>query len=401
MTSEPTAAAEQDREPYTLRQMAGYALKLGTIGFGGPIALVAYMQRDLVERRRWLRQSDYDEGLALAQLAPGPLAAQLAIYLGYVRHGSLGAAVVGVAFVLPSLLIVLAFSVLYVEVGGSSFLQAVFYTVGAAVIGLIARSAQKLTIKQVGRDPLLVGIWAVLAVTTVITERESITLIVLAGLLAWLLKSPPRRLPRLPRRHTGGGHHAAGVVPLLVGAAPGAATPALLGEIGVFFLKAGAFVFGSGLAIVPFLFGGVVLDKQWLTEQEFLDAVAVALITPGPVVITTAFIGYLVAGLPGGLVTAAATFLPCYVFTVVLAPFMRRHGQRPAIVAAVEGVTAAATGAIAGAVIVLGQRSITDPFTLLIAVATYLTLWKATKVPEPAVIAAAAVLGLLVAGIRG
>jgi chromate transporter len=182
-TTSPATDAEPDREPYTLRQMVGYVLKLGAIGFGGPIALVGYMQRDLVERRRWLRQSEYDEGLALAQLAPGPLAAQLAIYLGYVRHGSLGAAVVGAAFVLPSLLIVLAFSALYVAVGGSSVLQAVFYTVGAAVIGLIARSAQKLTVKQVGRDRLLIGIWAVLAISTIVTERESITLIVLAGVL--------------------------------------------------------------------------------------------------------------------------------------------------------------------------------------------------------------------------
>lgn len=404
-TTPPATDTERDREPYTLQQMVRYALKLGAIGFGGPIALVGYMQRDLVERRRWLRQSEYDEGLALAQLAPGPLAAQLAIYLGYVRHGSLGAAVVGVAFVLPSLLIVLAFSAVYVAVGGSSLLQAVFYTVGAAVIGLIARSAQKLTVKQVGRDPLLIGIWAVLAISTIVTERESITLVVLGGLLAWLVKAPPRGLPRWPRlpltrRRRGGGHTQHGVMPLLA-VAQGVAGATVLGEIALFFLKAGAFVFGSGLAIVPFLFGGVVIDKQWLTEQQFLDAVAVALITPGPVVITTAFIGYLVAGLPGGLIAAAATFLPCYVFTVVPAPFMRRHGQRPAVVAVVRGVTAAATGAITGAVVVLGQRSIVDPFTLVVAAATYLVLWRASRVPEPAVIAAAAVLGLLVAPLRG
>lgn len=384
--------------------MVGYVLKLGATGFGGPIALVGYMQRDLVERRRWLRQSEYDEGLALAQLAPGPLAAQLAIYLGYVRHGSSGAAVVGVAFVLPSLLIVLAFSAVYVAVGGSSLLQAVFYTVGAAVIGLVARSAQKLTVKQVGRDPLLIGIWAVLAISTTVTERESITLIVLAGVVTWLVKAPPGGLPRWPRppltRRRGGGHTQHGVMPLLA-VAPVVAEVKVLGEIALFFLKAGAFVFGSGLAIVPFLFGGVVIDKQWLTEQQFLDAVAVALITPGPVVITTAFIGYLVAGLPGGLIAAVATFLPCYVFTVVPAPFMRRYGQRPAIVAVVRGVTAAATGAITGAVVVLGQRSIVDPFTLLVAAATYLVLWRASRVPEPAVIAAAAVLGLLVAPLRG
>lgn len=405
MTGKPEATSgPTETEPYTLAQMAGYTLKLGATGFGGPIALVGYMHRDLVERRRWLTQADYDEGLALAQLAPGPLAAQLAIYLGYTRHGALGAAVVGTTFVLPSLLLVLSFSALYVAVGGSSLLQAVFYTVGAAIIGLIARSAHKLTIRQVGRDGLLIAIWLTLAITTVLTERESIILIVLAGVLTWLVKAPPRHLPRLrlPRhRGTQQGHHAMG--PALAGLAPGVGATAnwgLLGQIALFFGQAGAVVFGSGLAIVPFLFGGVVGDHQWLTQQQFLDAVAVALITPGPVVITTAFIGYLIAGLPGGLIAAAATFLPCYLFTIIPAPLMRRHGQRPALVAVVKGITAAATGAITGAVIVLGQRSITDPFTLGVAVATYLVLWRTKKIPEPAVIAAAALLGLLIAPLR-
>jgi chromate transporter len=407
--SETQRQQPRQHEPatYSLWQMTLYALKLGAIGFGGPVALVGYMQRDLVEQRGWLTQDDYDEGLALAQLSPGPLAAQLAIYLGYCHYGIPGASLVGVAFVLPSFLIVLAFSVAYVAVGGSPLVGAIFYTVGAAIIGIIAHSAQKLTRKIVGRDRLLWAIWATLAVTTLLSERESITLIVLAGALAWLVKAPPAVLRRLAVRRG-----AASLLPvgLLASGAPAAlattAAPAsgeLLVDIALFFGKAGAFVFGSGLAIVPFLFGGVVQQLQWLSEQQFLDAVAVALITPGPVVITTAFIGYLVAGFAGATVAAFATFFPCYLLTVLPAPYMRRYGQLPSINAAVQGVTAAAVGAIAGAVVVLGRRSVFDLTTVLIAVATYLLLWKGVagrRVPEPLVVLVAAAVGLAIFPLR-
>ena len=388
---------------YSLWQMTAYALKLGAIGFGGPVALVEYMHRDLVEDRRWLTQDDYEEGFALAQISPGPLAAQLAIYLGYCHYGVSGASLVGLAFVLPSFVMVVAFSVAYVAAGGSPILQAVFYTVGAAIIGLIARSAEKLTRKTVGKDFLLIGIWFVLALTTVITERESIPLILLAGLVTWLVKAPPR-LQR-PSGPTMSGLFALSFhtwVPLTQVAGPGASS-ATLWDIARFFATAGAFVFGSGLAIVPFLFGGLVEDLQWLTERQFLDAVAVALVTPGPVVITTAFIGYLVAGFPGAVVAAVATFLPCWFFTVVPAPLMRRYGQRPGIAAAVQGITTAAVGAISGAVIVLGRRSVIDPFTLALAVATYLVLRygvRGRKIPEPAVVALSAVVGLAVVPFR-
>lgn len=352
--------------------MTAYALKLGAIGFGGPIALTEYMHRDLVEQRGWLTQDDYDEGFALAQLAPGPLAAQLAIYLGYCHYGVVGASLVGVAFVLPSFLLVVAFAMAYVALGGAPLVQAVFYSVGACIIAaLYTRIAEKLTRKTVGRDWLLVGIWAALAVTTVVTEREPISLILVAGLLTWLVKAPPS-LRRPSLRH---GQLSLLPIAWLANnpaplAATAAATPNLVADLTLFFGKAGAFVFGSGLAIVPFLFGGVVQEHHWLTEQQFLDAVAVALISPGPVVITVAFIGYLVAGLSGATVAAAATFFPCYLFTVLPAPLLRRYGQLPAITAAVQGITAAAVGAIAGAVVVLGKRSIVDPLTLAIAVAT-------------------------------
>src|SRR5579871_961273 len=378
---------------YTLWQLVLYVLRLGTLGFGGPVALVGYMHRDLVERRRWIGESDYKEGLTLAQLMPGPLAAQLAMYLGYVHYGVLGASAVGVAFVLPSFLMVVALGAAYVAYGGLPWMQAVFYGVGAAVIGIIAMSAYKLTVKSVGRDRLLWGIYLVSAVTTVLTESESVWLFLGAGVLVWLVRVPPRGildkigLPAAAALTTAAADPAAPHGGLIDGSQ--------LLQIGGFFAKDGAFVFGSGLAIVPFLYGGVVHEYRWLNERQFVDAVAVAMITPGPVVITVGFIGYLVAGLPGAAVAALGTFLPCYFFTIVPAPYFKKYGKIPAIVAFVDGVTAAAVGAITGAVIVIGKRSITDWPTVLLALVTVALIWKLKKLPEPAIVAAAALIGLI------
>ena len=397
-THEPAAPLQppgpQDSVPgYSLWQLVRYALKLGTLGFGGPVALVGYMHRDLVEDRRWISETDYKEGLTLAQLAPGPLAAQLAIYLGYVHYRITGATLVGAAFVLPSFLMVVALGAAYEAYGGLTWMQAVFYGVGASVIGIIALSAWKLTTKSIGHDRLLWPIYLVAAATTIITESEIVWLFLLAGVLVWLLRAPPKNW-------LGGG--GAGAMALSADPLPTASAiastvdwPQLL-QIGLFFAEAGAFVFGSGLAIVPFLYGGVVNGHHWLTERQFVDAVAVAMITPGPVVITVGFIGYLVAGLPGSVVAALATFLPCYLFTIIPAPYFRKHGKRPGIVAFVDGVTAAAIGTIAGAVVVLGQRSITDVPTLALALLTGAVLWKLKKIPEPLVVLCAAVLGFLV-----
>ena len=165
------------------------------------------------------------------------------------------------------------------------------------------------------------------------------------------------------------------------------------GQVLVFFTKAGLFVFGSGLAIVPFLHGGVVVEHHWLTERQFLDAVAVAMITPGPVVITVAFIGYLVAGMSGAIAAALGVFLPVYAVVVLVAPYYKRFNKNPQLHAFVRGVTAAATGAIAGAVVVLARRAIHDWITLGIAVVITAILFK-WKVPEPVLIAAAAIVGL-------
>lgn len=372
---------------YTLWQLVGYMLGLGTWGFGGPVALAGFMYRDLVERRQWVSEAEYKEGMALAQLMPGPLAAQLAIYLGYVHHRVLGATLVGIAFVLPSFLMVVAIGAAYRAYGGISWMQAVFYGVGAAVIGIIAMSAWKLTSKNIGKDKLLWALFAVSAAVTVITKSEVVWLFLGSGVLVWLLRAPPPWFSRGPIHGF---------------AAPLAGFFAIdtldwhkLGQIGAYFAYAGSFVFGSGLAIVPFLYSGVVQEYGWLTDRQFVDAVAVAMITPGPVVITTGFIGFLVSDFWGALVAAAATFVPCYLFTILPAPYFKKYGKRPGIVAFVDGVTAAAIGAIAGAVVVIGQRSITDLATAMLALATAAVLWRFKRLPEPVVVAVAAVAGLL------
>jgi len=380
-----------DRPPYPLSQLVLYFLKLGTIGFGGPVALVGYMYRDLVEARHWISEDDYKEGLTLAQLMPGPLAAQLAMYLGYVHYRVPGATVAGIAFVLPSFAMVVAIGWAYVHYGGLPWMQAAFYGVGAAVIGIIAISAYKLTTKNIGKDKLLWAIYVLTAVFTVWTESESVWLFLGGGVVAWLVQAPPKR---------GFGNN---VAPAFIVSSPhwpstcAVATGldwSLLAQLGAFFAKAGAFVFGSGLAIVPFLYGGVVHDQQWLNERQFVDAVAVAMITPGPVVITVGFIGYLIAGFAGAVVAALGTFLPCYLFTILPAPYFKKYGKRPALLAFVNGVTAAAIGAISGAAIVLAERSIVDLVTAALALVTVGLIWKVKKLPEPVVVAVAALIGL-------
>ncbi|HLY25959.1 MAG TPA: chromate transporter, partial [Aggregatilineales bacterium] len=381
-----------ERPYYSLRQLVVYFLRLGALGFGGPVALVGFMHRDLVEQRHWISEGEYKEGLALSQLAPGPLAAQLGIYIGYVHYGIRGATLTGLAFVLPSFLMVLALGWLYTLYGGLSWMQAVFYGVGASVIAIVIHSAYRLTRRTIGADRLLWGIYLVAAAWTVLTETEQVLIFLAAGALVWLIKAPPdlRKVKNSATSFIG--------LPLFLPALQVAASSDgnTLLNILTFFATAGAFVFGSGLAIVPFLYGGVVNTYHWLTPHQFVDAVAVAMITPGPVVITVGFIGFLVAGFLGACVAALATFLPCYLFTVIGAPYFKRYGKRPAIAAFIQGVTAAAIGTIAGAVVVLGRRSIVDVPTLALCLVTLGLLWKVKRIPEPLIVLGAALVGLLI-----
>ena len=376
--------------------LTGYFLGLGTWGFGGPVALVGFMHRDLVERRRWITEETYKLALALAQIMPGPLAAQVAIAIGYFEGGVPGATLVGLAFVLPSFLMVVAISLAYLTYGGLWWMQALFYAIGATVIAIIAIAAYKLARSTNKRDPLLWGIFALLTAITIWAQAELAEFFILAGLAVLLVRAWPgwRRGLLMGLGGVGLGAAIWWLEAWLRHAGSAADSTDVLAQILLFFTKAGAFVFGSGLAIIPFLHQGVVQQFGWLTEHQFLDAVAVAMITPGPVVITVAFIGFLVAGLAGAMLAAVGIFLPVYVFTIVPAPWFKRHRDNPQLKAFVDGATAAATGAITGAVVVLATRAIIDWPTAVIGLASLGILWR-FKVPEPVLVALSGLVGLV------
>ncbi len=338
-------------ERVPLSRLVAYFLRLGTVGFGGPIALVGYMQRDLVEDRHWVSTEDYLQGLAFSQLSPGPLAAQLANYLGWVHSGTLGATLAGIAFVLPSLLMVLALAAMYVHFGQLAWIQGMFYGIGAAVSAIIVRSAWRLIQRTLGKDYLLWTVFAILTITTVWTESEFLSLFILAGFVSMLIKAPP----------TGRGTFSRAVI-----------SP--VGLVGL-YAPAGT--------------------KSVMTVQ-FLDAVAIAMITPGPVVITSGFIGYLVAGPLGAIAATVAVFLPPYLLVVFGAPYYRRFAKNRQVKAFVQGVTAAAVGAIAGAAIILSKRAVIDLPTILIAVVSLVLLLRFKKIPEPLIILAAGIVGMTV-----
>ena len=389
---------ETETEPVTsrLRPLIGYFLKLGTIGFGGPVALVGFMHRDLVEKHRWITEDTYKLSLALAQIMPGPLAAQTAIAIGYFEGGILGATLVGVSFIFPSFLMVVAISLAYVSYGGLWWMQALFYTIGATVIAIIAIAAYKLARSTNKHSPLLWGIFAVLTIVTAWAQTELAEFFILAGLFTLVFQAwPGWKTGMLMVLGAVGLGVVVWMMEVWLGQAnSGTNNGHVLAEILLFFTKAGAFVFGSGLAIVPFLHQGVVQQFGWLNEHQFLDAVAVAMITPGPVVITVAFIGFLVAGLAGSIMASIGIFLPVYVFTIVPAPWFKRHRDNPQLKAFVDGATAAATGAIAGAVIVLGLRAITDIPTAIIALVSLVVLWR-YKIGEPIIVTISGLIGLI------
>ncbi|MGI5240457.1 chromate efflux transporter [Dactylosporangium sp. CA-139066] len=377
------------------RTFLGYFLGLGTWGFGGPIATVGYMQRDLVERRAWLSRRDFLDGVALGQSMPGPLAAQVVMWLGYLRGGTIGALVTAATFIAPSFLLVLAVAIAYAHYQGLPVVQALFHGIAPAVMAIIAVAAYKLARMTNHRDLRLWAISMVVAVVTALTGAEIALLFIAAGLIMIILDAPPRRLHRPTRAAAVA---VPGLGPLAGRGLAGKALAAAAGggtvlALGWFFLKAGAFIFGSGLAIVPFLREGVVHQHHWLTDSQFLDAVAMGLITPGPVVITATFIGYLVAGWQGAIVATVAIFIPIFLGVVVPGRWFIRHRGNPQIRAFVKGATAAAAGAIAGAVVVLSRQTITDWPSAAIAVIALGLLLK-WKVKEPILVGLGAAAGL-------
>jgi chromate transporter len=390
-----TDAAERSEAPgaargRTLRGLVLYFGRLGTWGFGGPIALCGYMHRDLVERRRWYSEDEYQQGLAVAQTMPGPLAAQLAMWLGYLERGAVGALAVTLPFVVPPFLLVTGIAILYAHYQGLEVVDDLFFGIGPTVIAIIAIASYKLARVTNRRDPVLWGIAVVVCVVTAVAGAEIVWLFLGFGIFGAIYYGGG--LPRL-------GRGAASIIPLPLFAGVNgfawAGADASLVAMAVLFVKAGAFTVGSGLAVVPFLHEGLVDAHGWLSEQQFTDAVAMGLITPGPVVIMATFAGYLVYGVLGAVIATVAVFLPVYVFVVVPGPFFRRYEHHPRLKGFVKGATASAAGAIAGAAIVVGRETIGGPLSAMIGVvALALLLQKRVKAPEPAVVALGALAGI-------
>jgi len=391
----------------TTRRLCAYFARLGTLGFGGPVALVGYMQRDLVDQRGWISPQEYRDGLAIAQMAPGPLAAQLAMWLAFVRQGVRGATLASFAFIGPPFLMVVALAWVYVTAGGAHWIGSLFYGIAPAAIAIITVSAYRLIRLIAGRDPLLWIVLVAVGLITFLTEGEVALAFIAAGFLVVLVRVGPASIIRGLRRRLPGsgiGIGSALFVPLFP---PAAGDPRLLAELALFFVKAGAFVFGSGLAIVPFLRQGLLVEHHWLTDQQFLDAVAVGLITPGPIVITAAFVGFLIAGLPGALIGAFGVFLPVYVFVILPGRWFLRYRDSQGVRAFVAGVSAAAAGAITAASVILGRQAILDGPTLVISVVALLTLLAIRRykpqglrtIGEPVVVLAAGLFGLALRGV--
>ena len=373
-------------EPVPFRSFVRYFLWLGTFGFGGPIATVGYMQRDLVEKRRWLDRGEFLNGVALGQTMPGPLAAQVVMWIGYLQAGAMGALATSLPFIAPSFVAVLSVAVVYVHFRGLSVIQSLFYGIAPAVMAVLAVAAWKLARLTDGRDLRLWSITAITLGVTAATGTEIALLFVGAGLLMMVWETVPGPLHR--------SIHSVVVSPVVSQLFVLSGPTGTLMSLGLFFLKAGALIFGSGLAIVPFLRAGVVEQHHWLTSRQFLDAVAIGLITPGPVVITATFIGYVVAGFAGAWIATVAIFLPIYFGVVIPGRWFIRHKDNSLVQGFVKGATAAAAGAIAGATIVLARGAVVDWPTAGIAVVALAFVLRFRN-REPVLVLLAAAAGLL------
>jgi len=370
-----------------IRELVRYYLRLGSIGFGGPVALVGQVERELVGERKWLSQEEMREGIAVCQSLPGPLAIQVGIWISYIRGGFWGAWAGGWAFILPNFVIVTVLGALYIHFGGLSAVKAVFYGVSPAVIALILHSCYRLT--KLGMKDWLEWVLAAAAfVITVAVRAEVALLFIGCGILGVLYYGS------LFRKRTTSSTTTSLLAGLpLVAAAPGT-TSAMLGKLFTFFLKAGSMTFGSGLVIVPFLEKGLVQQTGWLNEREFLVAVAMGMISPGPVVITATFVGYLVAGFWGAVVATIGIFLPSFLLILIVAPILLRYRTNPNVQGFIKGAYAAAIGTILGACVLLGRIAIGDWLTALVALVSLIVLFR-WKVSNPLLVAAAAVVGLI------
>jgi len=390
--------AESTPRRVPIRDLAKYFLRLGVLGFGGPVALVGQMERELVGDKKWLTKDEMREGIAVCQSLPGPLAIQVGIWISYIRGGFWGAWAGGWAFILPNFIIVAALGALYVHFGGLSPVKAIFYGVSPAVIALILHSCYRLT--KLGMKDWIEWALAAAAFLITIAVQAEVALVFIGcgivGLLYYGSLFRARSSALTTREFLFG-------VPLAVAGTAPSSIGKLLGELLAFFLKAGSLTFGSGLVIVPFLEKGLVQQMRWLNERDFLVAVAIGMISPGPVVITATFVGYLVAarlggslldGLWGSLVSTIGIFLPSFLLILIVAPILVRYRANPNIQGFIKGAYAAAIGTILGACVLLGRIAIGDWLTALVAIGSLVVLFR-WKVSNPLLVAATAIIGLI------
>lgn len=368
-----------------------YFLRLGLTGFGGPVALANYMRRDLVEKYGWIEPEEYDEGLAIATACPGPLAYQLGVYCAYIRHGIVGALSVAVAFAAAPFVIVVTVAALYVRFGSTWQLEAVFYGIGPVVIAIIVRSCWDLGRKTLRNEWMAYAFAVVACIVTIIVQQELVALFLVAGALGIVVfyRRPPARAPADPAKPLE--VKLRSVAPIVAGAYQSVALPKLFW----FFFKTGLLVFGSGLVIVPFLKAYVVDQYHWLSNQAFLDAVAIGIVSPGPVVITATFVGYLNHRLAGAVAATAGIFTPSLIFVLVGTPILRRYRSNGRLQGFVRGITVAVVGVLLGTSFLIGRSTIHDLFGAIVLALALAVLYSKWRVPEPALVAAGAIGGLL------
>lgn len=382
----PSPSPVNQAAVFSLWDLAKYFLWLGGCGFGGPLSLVGYMQRDLTEKRGWVPRTDFLNGWALASLCPGPLATQLAIYIGWLHARVWGATVIFFAFTLPSFLIILVLAISYAHYAEVSWARSAFYGMSACVIVVIIRNSYKLSRMIIAHNHWLWGVFFANLGLSIVTSIKVYWLLLLSGVVVWGIKAPPRFIFSQSFL-------------MALGASLGLlGDHSLLWKLFFYFIWAGMVVFGGGFAIIPFVHEGVVLDYQWLTERQFVDAISIGMITPGPIVLIVAFMGYLIAGFKGALAATFAIFLPCYLFVVALAPHFNRIAHHEAVKAFVQGVTVASAGAITSVAFTLGKNILVDGPSLGIFMGAAGALYCFRKVPEPIWFLAAGVLGVLLKG---
>ena len=375
----------------SLPRLVGYFLRLGAVGFGGPVALANSIRRDLVEARRWITEEQYESGLAIAAACPGPLAYQLGVYCGYVRFGVLGGVLVAVAFGLAPFLLVVAVSAAYTRFSGSWQVRALFYGVGPAVVALIVKACFNLGVRTLRKDPSAWAFALIACAVTVILQRELAVLLVVAGALGIFVFA--RSAETHPALHPPPAAPSGGTTALAL-AAPILSAGGMPAKLFLFFFKTGGLVFGSGLVIVPFLKTWVVEEYHWLAEREFLDAVAIGMMSPGPVVITATFVGYLVGGFKGALAATVGIFSPAVLFTVLATPLFLRYAHNKRLQGFVRGVTVTVVGVLGGTTWLVARTVVGDALTVGITVLSLaaLVLWK--KCPDPLLVAVSAAIGL-------